>query len=300
MPSPSESVLLLLTFAALLPSATAQSVSDSTLLEFSKRMQGLELGAPRVDQLIRIAWYERPGGELQAFTAAQLENDCVSSPGSLLREFKSGPLDVRRQAIGLMSRRWQQLTKGSDPALIDLVGQALTDPDPVIHRTAATIAATNVMEGIANQAIDAAIADPELTVAALRAIALANDETGARWSIRQLQSADPRVRQTALYTVARLVRVTLPMLRVQLASPQPDERKSALEGLLLVATREDIPQLMRWLEAPDDPAQIDTVTKAVATLEAGRYAPKPPTFAEPLFANAPPDGAKPKEKRRPK
>jgi hypothetical protein len=58
--------------------------------------------------------------------------------------------------------------------------------------------------------------------------------------------------------------------------------------------------LTRWLEAPDDPAKIDTVTKAVAALEAGRYAPKPPRFAEPLFANALPDDAKPKKERRPK
>ncbi len=278
--------------------AEAPPISDKTAVEFNRRMQGVGSGAARVDKLIQIVWYERPGGELQAYAEADLEAECISGVGSLIREFKNGPLPVRRLAISLMQRRWQPLTRGSDPALIDLVGQSLSDPDPVIHRTAATIAATNVMEGIANQAIDAAIADPELTVAALRAIALANDESGARWSIRQLQSTDVRVRLSALATVARLARVTLPMLRVQLESSDINERRSALDGLLLVATRADIPLLTRWLETSEDPSRVESVTKAIAQLQSGRYAPLPPPPVEPLFATPLPDDTGEKKKRR--
>lgn len=271
-----STLLLSLPLALLAQTDDALRVSDATLLAFNKALGESTVPRERVERMMKLVWVDKPPGELLRFAQAMLEIEARTAPDAVAAAYLSGDLAVRREAIALMQRHWAELTTGSNPTWNSFLVEALVDPDPQIHRTAARIAATNKIERIANAAIDAAIADPKLKTAALAAIAAAGDTTGVRWTIEQLIDKELAVRAAAQYTIYRLGSSCLPLLRARLQESDPAAQRMALEGLLLVATPDDRPALLRWLEKPTDAALVERVTKAVAALETGRLRPPPP------------------------
>ncbi len=272
--------------AAATPPAPPQP-SLATQEAFRARLVGVSGPNQRGERIAEIALVERPGGELQQMVDAALDQEIREAQGALRRIFLTGDETARVGVIQLYARHWRYVFGvGFDPAFIDTVRRGLADPSAKVRRATITFTAENHLPRIANFVIDAAEADPTLTLGALLSIEQSRDPIGARWVVGNIADPDPAIRDAARLACVPMERRAAFLLRVMADSPDAKVRRAGIEGLLAVATSDDRDFLASWLEK-DTAAPLtlrDAVLSALAQLEIGTYRPtlppRPPlTFA---------------------
>ncbi len=263
--------------AAAPPAAPQPSLA--TQEAFRALLVGVQNPTQRAERLAQVALVERPGGELQQMVDAALNEEILEAKGALRRIFVSGDETARVEVMQLYSRHWRDaLGIGFEPAFVDTVRRGLEDPSAKVRRATISFTAANHVPRIANFLIDAAEADPSLTLGALLSIEQSRDPIGARWVVGKIGDRDPAIHDAALLATSPMGRRAAFLLRPMAEGSDPRLRRAGIEGLLVVAEPDDRTFLATWLErdtgAP--PELRERVTRAVAELEIGTYKPALP------------------------
>ena len=254
---------------------------------FRARLEGVSNPTQRAERLAEVALVERPGGELQQMVDAALNDEILDAKGALRRIFLTGDEAARVGVMQLYGRHWRNtLGVGFEPAFIDTVRRGLEDPRPRVRQATIAFTAANHVPRIANFLIDAAEADPNLTLGALLSIEQSRDPIGARWVAGKLADPDPAIRDAARLASVPMGRQAAFHLRVMADSPDPKTRWAGIEGLLAVAGADDRDFLANWLEkdAAAPRTLRDAVVSALAELEIGTYTPSLPPRPPLTFA----------------
>lgn len=254
----------------------AKPVSIEMVRQYTELMRGLNTPQEVMQRLIETRWHKRVGGELGEYLDTQIVETGPVARDVVLREYTAGSPEIRKRVLELYAGRWHDYVGGVDPMMNVLVARELRNPDPATRRIAGRIIAENALPGIANMAIDAAIEYPEIEVAVLRSLMNSRDTVGSRWAIGRLASLDPQVRQAALGAIWATASQAAPLLRVQLEQSDPALQEQAIEGLLVVASRQDVDRLALWLEHHPDHRLADRVAGVIAALQAGSFRSEPP------------------------
>jgi hypothetical protein len=189
--------------------------------------------------------------------------------------------------LRILDENWSRIVRGQSAHRTGIVRRALEHDDRRVRNAAANLMATKPLVKIGHHAIDAATFHPELTPAALHAIAVTRTTRHGEWVVSQLETDDETVRDAALWTIWKLgPEPTLGALREALESESDTLRRNALEAILRFGSPSSVPWLYAWLEAnPDaDETLRDRVISVLAEVESGLFRPGPvvpPTY-EPL------------------
>ena len=266
-------------FAQQPPAPAAPQYSLETYEAFRSRLEGVSGPTQRAERLAEVALVERPGGQLQQMVDAALDEEILEAKGALRRIFLSGDETAKVEVMELYSRHWRSaLGVGFEPAFVDTVRRGLEDPSPKVRQATIAFTAANHLPRMANFLIDAAEADPSLTLGALLSIEQSRDPIGARWVTGKIGDPDPAIHDAALLATVPMERRAAFFLRAMVESPDPSQRRPGVEGLLVVAQPDDRAFLAAWLERDTAaPAALrERVTRAIAELEIGTYKPDLP------------------------
>ncbi|MCU0222962.1 MAG: hypothetical protein MUF27_02610 [Acidobacteria bacterium] len=278
-------------FAQQPPAPAPPQYSLETYEAFRTRLEGVSGPTQRAERLAEVALVERPGGELQQMVDAALDEEILEAKGALRRIFLTGDETARVEVMELFSRHWRNtLGIGFEPAFVDSVRRGLEDPSPKVRQATIAFTAANHLPRMANFLIDAAEADPSLTLGALLSIEQSRDPIGARWVSGKVGDPDPAIHDAALRACVPMQRQAAFHLRVMADSPVEKVRWAGIEGLLTVASADDRGFLTNWLEkdAAAPRTLRDAVVSALAELEIGTYKPKLPPRPPLTFAPAGP------------
>lgn len=254
---------------------------DAARAQIEQRLAGCADPLECAGRYVEIAILERPGGALEGLASYLLDAEIVPARRALVAIAVRRDIDgtTRARVLDLFHRHWTSLTTGVDPVLAEMVVLGLESDEPRARASAARLMAERPIPRIGHYAVDAAIAHPELTQAALLAIELANQTLVRSWVIDQLSSQDEVVRNTARRTVAVLGREAMAEpLHSAIGEGELATVQGALEALLPIATFDDLSVLYRFLEKHGQaaPAMNDRVLAVIAELEAGLYRPTLP------------------------
>ncbi|RMG46092.1 MAG: hypothetical protein D6718_06125 [Acidobacteria bacterium] len=276
--------------AALLAAALAAGAAPAPDRTAELRQQLTELlgdapRAERVKRLARVVWLDPAEPELRSIAKEWLVKEAESNSAPIVLAFFDAPPAAQVEILDLFREHWSTWGRGTDPWRNEMLRVGLSSPDRSVRRAAARLLASAPFPRIAHIAVDAAMADPDLTVAALTAMALNRDAHAVRWVCRQLLSGDDRVEAAARHAIWGIGHPAASCLLPMLESDDRETRRRALEALLTIAGEDELPALHRWLElhAEEEPALADRVLDAVAQIEAGLYRPEPPPRPERLF-----------------
>lgn len=260
--------------------ATAPFVpSAATQQAFLARLEGVSGPRERAERIARLALVERPGGELQEMAERALDAEIGDAKPALRAIFLEGDETARLGVIDLYGRHFRTvLGVGFEPWTVEMVRRGLEDRSPRVRRATIAFVAENHVPQIANFLIDAAEAEPELTVGALLGIEQSRDPIGARWTTSKIAESDPAVHDAALLATARMERRGAFFARTMAEDADPRVRSAGIEGLLTLAGRDDVAFLTAWLERPDagPPELKERVVRALAEIEIGTYVPELP------------------------
>jgi hypothetical protein len=253
--------------------------SLATQEAFRARLEGVSGPTQRAERLAEVALVERPGGELQQMVDAALDEEILEAKGALRRIFLTGDETAKVGVMRLYGRHWRtELGVGFEPAFVDTVRRGLEDPDARVRQATIAFTAANHVPRIANFLIDAAEAEPNLTLGALLSIEQSRDPIGARWVTGKIGDRDPAIHDAALLATSTMGRRAAFILRTMVESPDPKVRRAGIQGLLVVAEPDDRLFLAAWLErdtgAP--PELREQAGRAAAELEIGTYKPSLP------------------------
>lgn len=284
---------------ALLGSAFA--LTDSSAWGFAAESQTAAKAPSRAEQLnqcetpaaciklaVEIYFLEKPPRALAESCMKRMETEFSLVETPLLSIFPSLPPARQSEALDLFFKNWNQLVAISSNSRKEMVREALESQDPRVREGGARIMAEFPLVGFFNIAIDAAETDPRLTLAALMAIERSPSVRATRWVSDQLLHPNPEIRQQAARTIDTIGAESLAKLRERMLSPEPKVNQAGLLGLLILAHREDLPTLQRWLqENPGAPIELRSrAEEAAAAIEAGSYKPVIPP-RPPLVFSAP-------------
>ena len=259
--------------------AASPTYSLATQEAFRARLEGVSGPTQRAERLAEVALVERPGGELQQMVDTALDEEILEAKGALRRIFLTGDETARVRVMQLYGSHWRdELGVGFEPVFVDTLRRGLEDPSPRVRRAAIAFTATNHLPRIANFLIDAAEADPDLTLGALLSIEQSRDPIGARWVTGKIGDRNPAIHDAALLATSAMGRRAAFHLRTMVESPDAKTRYAGVEGLLVVAEPDDRSFLAAWLERDTAaPAALrEQVVRAVAELEIGTYKPDLP------------------------
>ncbi len=254
---------------------------DEARARIEERLAGCTDPVDCAGRYAEIAILERPGGAFEGLASYLLDAEIVPARRALVTIAVRRDVDgaTRARVLDLFHRHWTSLTMGVDPVLTEMVVLGLESDDPRARASAARLMAERPIPRIGHFAIDAAIAHPELTQAALLAIEIAKQTLVRSWVIEQLSSQDEVVRSTARRAVAVLGREAMAEpLHSAIDEGELAAVEGALEALLPIATLDDLSVLYRLLEKHGQaaPSMNDRVLAVIAELEAGLYRPALP------------------------
>ena len=247
--------------------------------EISKRIAGCPKREDCVARIVQITLFEAaPGSALQKHGLERIREDLMDAKIPLLEAFGSGKPAIQELVLDLVDQGWDTLVRSTDAQFTSLAASGLESPSPNVRRAAGRLMAHRPLPQIAHWAVDAAVDDPSMTLAALMSIELTRAPYVSRWVVDQLVHRNPDVRQQALRTISAIGRGAVPFLRERIDDPDKAVRAAVVRAWLLVAVDDDQPQFETWLTAhgKDDDATAKQVTTALAQIQAGRYAPVVP------------------------
>ncbi len=254
--------------------------------EISKRIVGCDNHEVCATRIVQIALFDAaPGSVLQRHGFERIRENLMDSKNALFEAFGRGTPVVQAQVLTLLDEGWDTLVRSTDYQFTNLAATALESPSPDVRRAAGRLMAHRPLPQIAHWAVDAAVDDPPMTLAALMAVELTRSPYVCRWVIEQLVSKNPDVRQQALRTISAIGRAAVPFLRERTDDPDKAVRGAVIRAWLLVALGDDQPQFETWqtTHGKDDVAVAQQVTTALAQLQAGKYAPAMPARPELSF-----------------
>ncbi len=247
------------------------------------RLSSVTDSQARVAILGHLALVERPGGALEHEALVYLEREGQGVPGVLLKLFQRvGPYG-QATILKMYREHWSTLGMHTNSWRDETVRRGLASPSAEVRAAAAELAATRPLPRILHHAIDAAVAHPELTEAAMFTVATNQDFRGVRWVIELSAKAAPERRELGLWVVRRVGEPAKRLLFERIDDPDPDFRAFALDALLQLASPEDESVLHGWIERwrKEDPQTAERVLKVLAALESGSW--RPPPFEQRLF-----------------
>jgi hypothetical protein len=267
-------VLALLAAGTPAPAPLAPDQRTRAIEQLDARIAGCPDPERCMTQVVQIALLsEPPGTPLQQVAEERLLANLQVAKDELFRLYRGAPPATQARILGLLDRGWENMHRGVDFTIVDLVARALASRSAEVRLAAGTLASRHPLRRIGNPMVDATAEDPALRPYALRAIEVAQDELVARWVVAQVGDGDPAIDALALRATAAIGRDGLTAVEEKLASPDPAERRRGIRALLAIATFDDGPALENWLRADGaaDPELAAQVTRALAELEVGRY-----------------------------
>ncbi len=271
--------------AVLLPLSAPRAVERNLGRELAELLAGATQ-RERVARLLRLAWIEPADAALAAEAETWLRREAQRAESVLPLAFFDSPPAAQVKILDLYREQWDVLGRGTDPWRIEMLRVGLMSEEKSVRRAAARLLAAAHFTRVAHIAVDAAVADPDLTVAALLGIANDADPHEVRWVVRQALAKDPRVVAAAHYAIWRIGRPAAEHLQpLVLLDDDPATRRAALEALFRIASDADSDTLYEWLDrfGDQDPELRERVTDLLGRIEAGLYRPPRPPVPAQLF-----------------
>lgn len=252
---------------------------------FLERFEGVKTSTERVLLLGQIGYLEQEDPELSAYARQRFDEEASTSSSALKQLFEKGNPRLQEKILHLYEERWSILGRGVDGWREEMVRLGLASDFQKVRRAAASLAASRPLPRVTHAVIDAAEIRPELTLAAILTVASDQDFRGLRWALDQAAVRGGVYRDACLFAIYRIGEPARLRLLERLDDDRPEMASLALEGLLLIAGREDLPRLEAWLDrsGAQNPELAERVSRVIAEIEAGIYEPERPNRPELVF-----------------
>lgn len=255
--------------------AFSQEQLSEARAELRERLDGLRSKRTHARELGEIVLLERPGG---AFEAVARERFWGLAPGMndmLAALFKEAGPAARIEVLESYRNNWSTMGRGTSGARNEILRRGLRDDHQAVRMAAARLMASAPFPHMLHQVIDAAVRDPDLTLAAVLAVAQAREYQGCRWALRAGARDGGAVREAALMAFRRSGPKCKERVAEFLDSDDPEQRLLAAEGMLHVAEPSDAPRLREWAERWEDehPEMSERLSAAADALEEDSYEP---------------------------
>jgi hypothetical protein len=258
---------------------------SKALRRIGQMLKGSSSRRERILLLGELVFVERRDDPLGMVAREEFWKLAPGASGTVIQLFESAPPESRAEILDRYREHWKVLGQGVSGSRSEMVRRGLRDDDRRVRRAAAKLIAARPFPQMLHAAIDAAVAHPELTLAAVMAVATNREYQGCRWALRAGAREGGAVRQAALLAFRRSGPKCKERVLEFLEAGEPAQRLLAAEGLLHVAEPADVERMREWAERwdPQHPEMAQRMRAAADALEASTYDPPPEAPVEVRF-----------------